>query len=85
MSLITVELPKSLYAKIAELSEAEGISANQFLVLAAAEKMSAILTQNYLEEEARKGRREDFEKVMQAVPCVKPDEHDRILKNSWSS
>jgi len=30
--------------KISELSEAEGISANQFLVLAAAEKMSAILT-----------------------------------------
>ena len=33
MSLITVELPKSLHMKITELSEAEGISANQFLVL----------------------------------------------------
>ncbi len=78
MSQIIVELPKSLHMKIAELSEAEGISANQFLILAAAEKMSAILTENYLEEEARKGKREDFEKVMKAVPCAEPDEHDRI-------
>ncbi len=75
MSLITVELPKSLYMKISELSEAEGISANQFLVLAAAEKMSAILTENYLKEEARRGRREDFEKVMKAVPCAEPEDH----------
>jgi len=78
MSLLTVELPKSLHMKITELSETEGISANQFLVLAAAEKMSAILTEKYLEDEARKGRREDFEKVMKAVPCAEPDEHDRI-------
>ena len=78
MSLLTVELPKSLYMKISELSEIEGISANQFLVLAAAEKMSAILTENYLEEESRKGRHEDFEKVMKAVPSAKPDLHDRI-------
>ncbi len=79
MRLITVELPKSLYMKISELSEIEGISANQFLVLAAAEKMSALLTEKYLKEEARKGKREDFEKVMKSVPCVEPDEHDRIL------
>lgn len=78
MNLITVELPKSLYMKISELSESEGISANQFLVLAAAEKMSAILTENYLEEEAGRGRREDFEKVMKAVPCAEPEDHDRI-------
>jgi len=78
MSLITVELPESLYVKISELSESEGISANQFLVLAAAEKMSAILTENYLENEARKGKREDFEKVIKSVPCAEPDEYDHF-------
>ncbi len=78
MNAITVELPKSLHMKICELSQAEGISANQFLILAAAEKMSAILTESYLEEEVRRGRREDFEKVMKAVPCAEPEEHDRI-------
>ncbi len=78
MNAITVELPKSLHMKISELSRAEGISASQFLVLAAAEKMSAMLTESYLEEEARRGRREDFDKVMKAVPCAEPEEHDRI-------
>lgn len=78
MNMITVELPKSLYIKINELSKAEGITANQFLVLAAAEKMSALLTENYLEEEAGKGRYENFEKVMKAVPRTEPEECDRI-------
>ena len=64
--------------KINELSQAEGISASQFLVLAAAEKMSAILTESYLEEEAQRGRREDFEKVMGAVPDAEPEARDRI-------
>ena len=78
MNAIMVELPKSLHTKFSELSRNEGISANQFLVLAAAEKMSAILTESYLEDEARRGRREDFEKVMNAVPCAEPEEYDRI-------
>lgn len=57
----------------------KGISTTQFLILAAAEKMSAILTENYLEEEANKGKREDFDKVMKAVPSVEPEEYDRIV------
>ncbi|MBF0229215.1 MAG: toxin-antitoxin system HicB family antitoxin [Desulfamplus sp.] len=79
MSSITLELPKSLHTKINELSKTEGISTTQFLILAAAEKMSAILTENYLEEEAKKGRRDDFDRVMKAVPCVEPEEDDCIL------
>ncbi len=78
MSQITVDLPKSLHPKNIELAESEGISTNQFLVLAAAEKMSAMLTEQYLEEEARRGKREDFEKVMNAVPDVEPEEYDAI-------
>jgi hypothetical protein len=78
MSTITVRLPKSLYTKIKELAKAEGVSMNQFLVLAAAEKISALLTADYLEKEAQKGKREDFEKVVKAVPSVEPEEHDRL-------
>jgi len=79
MSAISVELPKSLHLKITELSKSEGISENQFLVLAAAEKMSALLTENFLESEASKGRREDFEKVMNAVPSIQPEPYDYVL------
>jgi len=46
------------------------------LVTAAAEKLSALLTQDYLENEATKGKRKDFTKVLQAVPHAEPEPHD---------
>ena len=78
MSTITVRLPKSLHAKIKELAQAEGISMNQFLVVAAAEKMAALLTEDYLTREAQQGKRAAFEKVLQAVPHVEPEDYDRL-------
>ena len=41
---MTVRLPESLHDQLKELASAEGISINQFLVVAAAEKMSALKT-----------------------------------------
>jgi hypothetical protein len=51
---------------------------NQFLVVAAAEKMAALLTAEYLTQEAQQGKRADFEKVLQAVPHVEPEDYDRL-------
>jgi len=78
MSALTVRLPNSLHTKIRELVKAEGLSVNQFMVTAAAEKMAAILAEGYLAQEAKQGKRADFEKVLKAVPHVKPAEYDRI-------
>ena len=39
MSALTVRLPNSLHTKIRELVKAEGLSVNQFMVTAAAEKV----------------------------------------------
>ncbi|MCI5159220.1 MAG: ribbon-helix-helix protein, CopG family [Candidatus Electrothrix sp. AUS1_2] len=75
---LTVHLPKSLHEQIKQLAEAEGISIHQFLVTAAAEKMSALLTQSYLEREAAKGRRQDFDNVLRAVPDAEPEPHDML-------
>ena len=78
MSTLTVRLPESLHAKIKELAKAEGISINQFLVVAAAEKMSALLTEDFLEKEAQQGKREDFEQFLEKVPDVEPEPYDRL-------
>ena len=78
MSTLTVRLPESLHAKIKELAKAEGISINQFLVVAAAEKMSALLTEDFLEKEAKQGKREDFERFLEKVPDVEPEPYDRL-------
>ncbi|MEL6491368.1 MAG: toxin-antitoxin system HicB family antitoxin [Cyanobacteria bacterium J06621_3] len=78
MSTLTVRLPESLHAKIKELAKSEGISINQFLVVAAAEKMSALLTEDYLEQEAKKGNRDSFLSFLQKVPDVEPEEYDKL-------
>ena len=78
MNTLTLHLPTSLYHKIEELALTEGISVNQFLATAAAEKMSALLTESYLKQEAALGRREDFEAVLRSVPQVEPEERDKI-------
>ena len=76
---LTVTLPKSLHDRIKQFAEVEGISINQFLVTAVAEKMSALSTQTYLEQEAEKGNRADFEKVLRAIPNIEAEVYDRKL------
>ena len=76
MGTLTLRLPKSLHFKIKELAKQEGISINQFLASAAAEKMSAFLTKSYLEKEGDKATREDFQRVLDQVPDVPPDPRD---------
>lgn len=78
MGAFTVRLPNSLHEKIEELAKAEGLSFNQFMVTAAAEKIAALLPEDYLTQEAKQGKRTDFEKVLKAVPHTEPEEHDRL-------
>lgn len=77
MGAFTVHLPNSLHHKIEELAKAEGLSVNQFMVTAA-EKMAALLSEDYLAQEAKQSKRADFEKVLKAVPHIEPEEHDRL-------
>ena len=78
MGAFTIHLPNSLHDKIEELAKAEGLSVNQFMVTAAAEKIAALLPEDYLTQEAKQGNRADFEKVLKAVPHIEPKEHDRL-------
>jgi len=59
VSTLSIRLPNSLHKKIKEISKDDGISINQFISSAAAEKISAILTVNYLKKEAELGKRKD--------------------------
>ncbi len=78
MSALTIQLPASLHGKIAELARNEGVSVEQFVATAAAEKMSALLTEIYLRREASLGSRADFDRVLRKVPNVPPEPHDKI-------
>jgi predicted transcriptional regulator len=78
MSTLSVRLPDSLHKKIKELAEKEGVSMNQFITLAVSEKMSALLTVDYLTERAEKASKKKFEKIMDQVPDVDPEEYDKL-------
>ena len=67
MSTISLRLPKSLHKQARELAEREDISINQLFSTALAEKMSALMTGEYLAERAARGSRRKFERVLKKV------------------
>jgi hypothetical protein len=78
VSTISVRLPKSLHEKARELAQKERVSLNQLITLALAEKMSAILTDEYLGERAKKANKRKFRRAMAKVPDQEPEEYDRL-------
>ena len=78
MSTVTVQLPDSLRKRIEALAARDGYSLSQFLASAAGEKLAVMQTMDYLRDEAKAGRREDFEKYLAAVPDVPAVAEDRL-------
>lgn len=78
MSTLSIRMPDSLHRRLRELSEEEHASINQLVTLAVAEKLSTIEAMNYLEQRARRGSRETFERIMAKVPDVDPPDYDRL-------
>ena len=78
MSALSIRLPESLHERVRELAVREGVSINQLNAAALAEKMSAIMTADYLEARARRGTREKFLAALAQVPDVEPEPQDRL-------
>ena len=78
MSTLSLRLPDSLHRAIKSLAKSEGISINQFISSAVGEKMSALLTEQYLEKRASQGREESFFKAMKKVPDVESASWDKL-------
>jgi Arc/MetJ-type ribon-helix-helix transcriptional regulator len=78
MTNLTFQIPESLHRSIQELAERDGYSIDQFLASAAAEKIAALRTLDYLRREAANGRREDFDRFLAAVRDREPIGTDRV-------
>ena len=78
MSALSLRLPNSLHERARELARREGISINQLVSAALAEKMSALLTEEYLEARARRGSRARFLAALAQVPVIEPEEDDAL-------
>jgi predicted transcriptional regulator len=80
MSSISLRLPESIHNKLRELARKEGVSINQLINSALAEKVSALMTVEYLEERGKRGSRSRFERALSKVKDTEPPEEDRLQR-----
>ena len=78
MSTLSLRLPDSLHNQLRLLANREGISINQLIASAAAEKVTALMTEEYLAERSKRGSREKFEAALAKVPDVPTTPEDAI-------
>ncbi|HED39416.1 MAG TPA: toxin-antitoxin system HicB family antitoxin [Chromatiales bacterium] len=68
----------SLHKEVKSLAQKEGVSINQFISSAVAEKMSVLLTEGYLKEKSLRGDKKSFLKAMSKVLDVEPSGEDKL-------
>ncbi len=78
MSTIQIQIPDSLQKSLYDLASRDGISIDQFISTAIAEKISVLMTENYLIEKAKSGNREKYEAILAKVPDVEPEAYDQM-------
>jgi predicted transcriptional regulator len=78
MSTISLRLPDSLHERVRELALKEQVSINQLITLALAEKLSALITEEYLGQRAKRGNKKKFQRALAKVADVEPQERDRL-------
>lgn len=78
MSTISLRLPDSLHDRVRDLAQRDNISINQFIATALAEKMSALMTVDFLEERAKRGDGVRFKAVLAKVRDLAPDDSDEL-------
>jgi len=79
MSRMSFRLPESLHRALKEIAERENISANQFVTLAIAEKISALATAEFFQQRANRApSRERFNTLLAKAPPIELEEEDRL-------
>jgi hypothetical protein len=76
MITINLDLPESLHKKARDLAKRENTSINQLISSALAEKISAIMTEEYIANRAKKGSKTKFKEALTKVPDAELDNSD---------
>ena len=67
-----------MYGDLKDIAKVEGVSMNQFVTIAIAEKIAALNTLDYLGKRAARGSREKLLAALAKAPDVEPEEYDRL-------
>ncbi|MCK5328492.1 MAG: DUF1778 domain-containing protein [Candidatus Latescibacteria bacterium] len=78
MSALSLRLPDSIHRHIKEIARQEGVSISHFISSAVSEKISAIMTEEYLMTRARRAKKDAFRKILDQVPDREPLPGDEL-------
>ncbi len=79
MSTMSLRLPESLHRQARQLASEEGVSINQLVATALAEKIAALTAEEYLQQRAQRGNRKKFDRVLNKVKKQQPDGRDQLV------
>ena len=78
MGALSLRLPESIHRHIREIAKAEGVSINQLISSAIAEKISAIMTEDYIQKRASRANIKDMESILNKVADREPLKGDEL-------
>ena len=73
-----MRLPESIHDQLRELAKDEGVSINQLINSAVAEKVSALMMEQHVAVRAQLESRSKLRDLLGKVPDVEADEQDRM-------
>lgn len=76
MSNISIRLPDSLHKSARDLAKKENTSINQLVSSALAEKISALMAEDYIEKRAKLASKSKFRKALSKVADIAPESYD---------
>ena len=79
VSTFPLRLPVSLKTALENISDRDGTSMNQFLVVAAAEKIAAMQTEEFFLERGKSADRKAFRRILNRKGGEPPAPEDTIL------
>ena len=78
MSTLTIRMPEGLAKQLQVCAADEGVTVDQLVASAAAEKLSALMTIEHLRQRAVRADRQDFIDFLEASPDEPPMKGDDI-------
>jgi len=78
MGALSLRLPESIHRHIRDIAKAEGVSINQLISSAITEKISAIMTEEYLQKRADRANIKDMEAALNKVADREPLKGDEL-------
>lgn len=78
MSTLSIRLPDYLHKSVKKMALQEHSSLNQLIVLAVAEKLAILTTEDYLAQRAVQGSRKNFLAVLNKASSQEPKDSDKL-------